>query len=218
MKILAIESSTTRRSVALAEDTAIVWDTSLELEVSDRTLVSIERALRETGWAPKQIELIGVSVGPGSFTGVRLAIATAIGWNAAWNTPCVGVSGFDAMAGDLQSRGFRGRHAMLADAQRGEFALGLYELSNDGCVPCEPLRVAARSELVSLTNEGVTLHGPDLMALSPMVRPLFPTATWIAKFAGRKSERVEPGALEPLHVRQAVFQKAPPPRFRAELL
>jgi tRNA threonylcarbamoyladenosine biosynthesis protein TsaB len=103
-----------------------------------RLLVLVEEALAaaDAGW--EDVERIGVGVGPGGFTGLRLGVATARALSQARDLPLVGVSSLRALA-----EGVRGRHAgpvlAVIDARRGEvFAAGW----RDGEPVFEPVAIA----------------------------------------------------------------------------
>lgn len=216
MKILAIESSTSRRGVAFINNNELVWESSESLATADRTLPLIQQGLAAAGWKSGEIERVAIGLGPGSFTGVRLAIATAIGFEAVHGTPALGVRSFDALAHRLSMEGHRGRHALVADAQRGEFALGLYSLTPEGAACAENLRLASRAELEAMAAAGIPMHGPDMPKLASHVTPRYPDAHAIALLAGRERIFTTPGSLEPIHLRPVAFVKAPPPRFQIE--
>jgi tRNA threonylcarbamoyladenosine biosynthesis protein TsaB len=80
------------------------------------------------GW--REVEAIAVGVGPGSFTGLRVGIASARGLGASLGVPLVGVSTLDALARGVGSAAARPVAAVL-DARRGEVFAALYEPSGE---------------------------------------------------------------------------------------
>lgn len=92
----------------------------------------IDRLMSEAGERRGNIACIAVGRGPGSFTGVRIAMATAKGMAQALGVGLVGLSTLDAVAWDAQLKGVRGPLAVVADAMRGEVYPVAYALSDAG--------------------------------------------------------------------------------------
>lgn len=95
-------------------------------------LPNIDRLLGEAGLHREQLACVCVGIGPGSFTGVRIAIATAKGIASALGLPLVGVSSLDAVAWGLFAEGERGKLLAVADAMRKEVYPAWFELSDSG--------------------------------------------------------------------------------------
>lgn len=99
---------------------------------AERLVNDIEAALGLAGIAYGQLGRIAVSTGPGSFTGVRVGIATARGLALALKVPAVGITTLEALATEARA-GFPGRPVLVAiDARRDELYVELY--SADGTV------------------------------------------------------------------------------------
>lgn len=97
-----------------------------------RLLPSIDELLTETGIVRDEIACVACGRGPGSFTGVRICIATAKGMASALEVPLIGVSTLDAVAWGMQHAGLRGDALVLADAMRKEVYPVRYVLSDEG--------------------------------------------------------------------------------------
>lgn len=103
MKILALESSATACSAALCEDEQLLaqaWQNS-GLTHSCTLLPMVEDMLKSCGAALDQVDVIAVAAGPGSFTGLRIGVATAKGLAWAENKPCAPCSTLESMAWPL---------------------------------------------------------------------------------------------------------------------
>lgn len=126
MKILALETSTLTGSVALLEDGVIRGEMTLSVSVvhSERLLPAVERLLTDAATPPESIDLFAVAVGPGSFTGLRIAIATVQGLCAALDKPAMGISTLQALA--CHGLFFPGLVVPMLDARRGEVYAGIY--------------------------------------------------------------------------------------------
>lgn len=81
---------------------------------AERLLPMLEEVLAAGGHAWADLEALGVGIGPGNFTGIRIAVAAARGLALALGIPAVGVSGFDARA-----PGREGPHLVAIEAPRG---------------------------------------------------------------------------------------------------
>ena len=97
-----------------------------------KLIESINRALEMAGVSFSQIECIICGRGPGSFTGVRICLATAKGLALGAGLPLFGVSTLDAQAWELWDRGVRGPVAIVGDAMRKEVYPARYYLRDEG--------------------------------------------------------------------------------------
>ena len=100
MWTLGFDSTTSTVTAALLRDGAQIASYSAMSATSHSTtlLPAIESLLASAGIAVKDLSLISCSAGPGSFTGVRIGVATAKGLAAPFDIPCIGVSSLEAMA------------------------------------------------------------------------------------------------------------------------
>lgn len=120
-------------------------------------LPRIDALLAEQGVARGELACIVVGRGPGSFTGVRIAMATAKGVAMALGVGLVGVSSLDAVAWNAQAAGVRGPLAVVADAMRKEVYPVRYQLTGEGVCRLGADRVvkaeAAAAELAACATE-----------------------------------------------------------------
>ena len=126
MRILALDTSTLRGSVALLRGTELAGElriTSLETH-SARLLRSIDFLLGTVGWKLSDLDLIAAGIGPGSFTGIRIGLATALGLAQSLKLPFSGISGLDALA--LQVSFLEATVGVVMDAQRSQLYYAEY--------------------------------------------------------------------------------------------
>lgn len=229
MRILALEFSSAQRSAAVldagADGTTGRVGEAIETGGAPamRPFALIEAALREAGAEREQIEAIAVGLGPGSYTGVRAAIALAQGWQLASarggeagrgaGIQVFGVSSVECIAATAQEAGVIGSVSVVVDAQRGEFYLARYELSDAGWHELEPLRLAGRAEVQARDAAGETLIGPEVTRWFASGRVVFPRAAVLARLALKREPCARADALEPIYLRATSFAKAPPPRW-----
>jgi tRNA threonylcarbamoyladenosine biosynthesis protein TsaB len=123
MRLLLIHMGGSEGSVALADAGAVVAAEVLPGRTSSELLVPVVRRLLESqGWALGELAAVGVVLGPGSFTGVRVGLSAAKGLVEAASVPLVGISRLALVAAAAEPGLI---HAVL-DAGRGEFYYGRY--------------------------------------------------------------------------------------------
>jgi len=220
MKILALEFSSAQRSVAVvqtgADATRSPASSSEALETGARSanlLSLVEDALRAAQLDRAQIECLAVGLGPGSYAGIRSAIALAQGWQLARDVKLLGVSSAECLAAQAQAEGIFGRVHVVIDAQRNEFYLAGYDLSAEARHEIEPLRLATLVEVRACVQAGGTLIGPEAFDEFPASRVIFPRAATLGRLACGRTDFVPGEALVPIYLRQTTFVKAPPPRI-----
>jgi tRNA threonylcarbamoyladenosine biosynthesis protein TsaB len=180
MKVLGIETSTLTGSVALLNDAELIGElsTSVSLQHSERLMPAIDTLFKSAGLLPSEIDLIAVSHGPGSFTGLRIGIAAAQGLALSLQKPMVGVSSLEALA--FNAATFRGLIVPVLNAYRSEVFRGFYRWSqSEGTlealdedrpktIPDLMQELEARKEEVLLLGNGVSLCG-DRFPVAPSI-------------------------------------------------
>lgn len=215
MKILALEFSSDQRSVAIAEEengtVQILASASETGGRSTRAFALIQKVLTEAKLERDALAGIAVGIGPGSYTGIRAAIAVAQGWQLATGLPCFAISSIAALALIAQQTGIYGEVAIVVDAQRGDFYVASYEISNTRLNIKEELRIVPAPEISARASHGEKIIGPDAQSFSGG-QVLLPSAESIARLAfGTSPTPAE--MLEPIYLRETSFIKAPPPRM-----
>jgi tRNA threonylcarbamoyl adenosine modification protein YeaZ len=121
--ILGVDTSLPLLSVALIRDEAVLGAVALEGKGSrnEKLLPAIDWLLVETATARADIDLYAVTRGPGSFTGVRIGLATVQGMALALGKPVCAMSTHEAIALPVA------RSVVVDDAGRGEFYVSVYE-------------------------------------------------------------------------------------------
>lgn len=127
MKLLAIETSTLAGSVAIMEDRRTLYEQLLGLreDHSARLMSAIDAALAHVGWTPRDVDAYALAIGPGSFTSLRVGLATLKGLCFAAGTPIVTVPTLDAMAWAFPD--CRWRICPMIDARMKEVYGAVYE-------------------------------------------------------------------------------------------
>jgi len=204
MTILALEFSSEQRGVALAR-AGIVLSEAVEsggYRVTNAFGLT-EKVLADAKVSRAEIEAIVVGLGPGSYTGIRAAIALAQGWQLARGVKLLGVSSADCLAAQAQAAMIFGRVNVVIDAQRGEFYLAGWEISARERREILPLKIVAAADIEARQAAGEICLGPGAE------RILFPTAAMAARLAAGRVDFVAGEKLEPIYLRETTFVKAP---------
>ena len=130
MKILAFESSAVSASVALTEDEKLIAQSFQNCGLThSRTLLPMaEGLLANCGVTLDAVDALAVAHGPGSFTGVRIGVATVKGLALGADKPCIGVSTLEAMAWGARALG--GLICCVMDARAGQVYNALFAIED----------------------------------------------------------------------------------------
>ena len=172
----------------------------------------IEEALRQAQLEREQIECLAIGVGPGSYNGIRAAIALAQGWQLARSIRLLSVSSAECLAAQAQAEGVTSRVNVVIDAQRNEFYLASYEIGAQGRAEIQPLRLATLAEVLERQKAGELIIGPEVANWFPGNRVVFPRAATLGQLAWKRNDFVAGEKLTPIYLRETKFVKAPPSR------
>ncbi len=229
--LLAIDTSTLTASAAvLDDDRVVVENQAATTQHSEALLPLIDEVLRAAGLTPAQLDLLACGAGPGSFTGLRIGLATAKGLCFALGKPLLAVSSLAALALEAEALAPGGLVLSLMDARRGEVYAGLFRLRGDDAP--EPLieeavftpaaivqlvRERAAGAPVALVGDGVPV-APEIFAGIGSV-PAGASATphgaavgRIARARFKAGAGDELGTATPAYIRLAEAEVKFPPR------
>lgn len=204
MTILALEFSSGQRSAALARGGTVLAE-AVEQTGGRGTnaLGLIEKVLSDADISREEIEAVAVGLGPGSYTGIRAAIAVAQGWQLARGAKLLGVSSAESLAAQAQAEKIFGTVNVAVDAQRGEFYLATWIITDANRQEISPLKIVPAAEIQARLAAGEVCAGPEL------ARRLFPSAATVARLAVGRTDFVAGEKLEPVYLRATSFVKAP---------
>lgn len=204
MLILALDTSTAAGSVALSDGSLVLDVAAIDPSqpLATRLPADLMAVLERQGIALPRVDVFAVSTGPGSFTGLRIGIATMQGLALANGKPLIGVSSFDALA----SQAGASRVATWIDAWRGEIYAAEYE---DGQSVDAPVVAAPDVVLADMRNLDAVFIGDAAIKyreqLAHVVEPTPLLAAAIASLAHARAsagERPPPHAIRPLYIRR----------------
>ena len=129
MRVLSIETSSKICSVAILEDRNLVKKIELNngLTHSETLLPLIEQILEETKLTLSQIDLLVCDIGPGSFTGIRIGVATVKAFSDSLNIPTVGISSLEGLAYSIKTNGII---CSMIDCKNDNCYYAVYQLEN----------------------------------------------------------------------------------------
>lgn len=229
MRVLALDTTTRAGSLALVDDGRVLLEHTGDGSRSqaERFPTELVDALRAVGWSTADIELYAVAAGPGSFTGLRIGLATVQGLALVHDRPVAAVSALQASA-LAASGGMRTGHriGVWMDAHRREVFSALYEIGATSTslaaalieveAPVAESPAAARDRWLA-AGEPFIICGDGALtfrALLPegvVVAPVQPLASSIARLGVDLSLRggaQPPAAVQPLYVRRPDVEMA----------
>jgi tRNA threonylcarbamoyladenosine biosynthesis protein TsaB len=165
MNILTVDTSSIVASAAILNEEKLVGEIIInhQKKHSEKLMVAIDHLLSDSGLSIKDIDVFGIISGPGSFTGLRIGMATIKGFAQALNKPVVGVSSLESLAMNLPYA--KGYICPVLDAQRNETYSGIFHFENgklcrdmdDGVMEIESLieKIKHYSEPIYFLGDGV---------------------------------------------------------------
>jgi tRNA threonylcarbamoyladenosine biosynthesis protein TsaB len=157
MRILALDSTALSGSVALCNDRSLVAEYSVNTgnTHSQTLLPMVESVLALAGWSVGDIDLFACTVGPGSFTGVRIGVATVKGLAFGRGKPCVGVSTLESLA--YNGMMLEGLLCPCMNARRGQVYNGLFAVRDGKLMRLCPDRALPLTDLTKELAESPAL-------------------------------------------------------------
>jgi tRNA threonylcarbamoyladenosine biosynthesis protein TsaB len=172
--LAAIEVSTRLSSVALLD--LVTGEELAELALpndweSSVTLIpALETLLKQKDMAPEDLAAVAVSTGPGSFTGIRVGIATAEGLCLPSNLLAFGIPTLEGLAENLRNAEMLGEALCLVDAQRGECFVGHYQIDAENAMELAPAQIMAVGQFSSLLKGKAWIVGPGALKYEKEIR------------------------------------------------
>ncbi len=218
MKILGLETSSDLEGVAVLSDDKILVNCQARVRTghSQRLLSLIDWCLSQAGLKIKELDCLAVSLGPGSFTGLRIGLATAKGICLAQGLPLLGVPTLDGLA-----FGFPLSSSLicpLLDARRGQVYAALYRREKGRLKRRSPWLVEGVKKLASRIEEETIFLGEGVRIYRGELRDTLgekatfaseewfePSAVNIARLARQKFEEegwTDLDGIEPLYLRR----------------
>lgn len=222
--ILAVETSAAWTGVALARGRELLAHRTEESTARHNEVlaVMIKEVVQGRGKSFDDISLIGLSIGPGSFTALRIGLLVAKGIAFCRGIKIVPVMTLDVLNASLEIGGPDQFRLPLIDAYKGEVFTAFYEGTERKSEPmiCDPACISGMVD-GRIQNKPVTVFGPAVrkyenslraslrnrMAL-PQEPEIAPSAAALVRLAWeRRSQAVDPAELEPFYLRKPDARK-----------
>lgn len=230
MYILGIETSTKTGSVAVMSEQGVIAQYSLNIEVthSERLMSTVDRVLKDTGLTMQQFDGFAVAIGPGSFTGLRIGLATVKGLALATGKPIAPVPTLQALARNIPLAA----HPIcpMLDARKNEVYAALFTFDGSTLTQTMPETVVPLAQLAAFiadrtvfTGEASHLYRTELegllgdRALFAPLSSILPSAAIVAEVGLkmiRNGRHSDPDSLTPLYIRRPEAEVAWEKRMR----
>ncbi len=170
MKILAIDTSSFPASVAITDDNILLGEYVIrnQRKHSQNIMVMTERLFGDLGMDISEIDVFAVTVGPGSFTGLRIGISSVRAFAQAMNKPVVAVNTLEALAYNMSA--YDGIVIPMLDARRDEVFTAAYHfidgVADEITPPCVMTidEICDSYEMGMILGDGAIIHADDFIA------------------------------------------------------
>lgn len=181
MKILAADTTTAINTVAVCDGSHLLAESVVDCgrAHSERLLTTVDWVLGEAGLTIDSLDMLAISVGPGSFTGLRVGVATWKGLAAGANLPLVPVATLDALARLAAIRD--GLVCPVIDAKMGEVFGAVYRFSGGQKTKLTDDRVCPIEDLVAGLDGEVRLLGDGAQRYRERIEEILPGAEFVAE-------------------------------------
>lgn len=159
MKILGIDTTTKFLCLGIYDDTKI-YEYNLELGIRQSSLIipTIKRVLNALGWNINDIDYFACGLGPGSFTGIRVGLATLKGMTWPINKPIVGISTLDILARNVRiTEG--GVIVPIIDAKRNLIYTSIYKVKLGSFKKISPYMLLTEEEFFKKIKDNAIIFG-----------------------------------------------------------
>lgn len=222
MRILALETSGARGSVAALTDCKLL--AAFQLNPAQRGAQALAPALSkvlvQSGWKPRDVQLVAVAIGPGSFTALRVGVATAKTFAYAVDAEVLAVNALEAIAAQLAEATTGDTIAAAIDAQRGDIYASIFRRRAPFDLECiEPAAIHPADEWTANLAVQTVVGGPALEALAARLPAgvclaprdaWLPTAATVGRLAALKyaaGQRDDLWRLVPLYLRKSAAEE-----------
>ena len=220
MKILALETATIAGSAAIVDDNeGLIGEVRVDVRVahSERLMPSVEWLLNASGITIKDIDAFGVSIGPGSFTGLRIGLSTAKGLSFSAGKPLVPVKTLDAFARTLTYCSYT--ICPMLDARKNEVYAGLYKWEDNICKKIMPETALGPEDLLRSLNGPILFTGDGAEKYRGLIQSMLkenaifapsyrmsPSASSVAEIAIetlKQGDLPDPVSIAPFYIRKS---------------
>ncbi|MBI1391071.1 MAG: tRNA (adenosine(37)-N6)-threonylcarbamoyltransferase complex dimerization subunit type 1 TsaB [bacterium] len=162
MLLIAIDTSTHTGAVALRDERGLIGQIAVNVKLthSEGLMPAVDALLQRCGVTPRDLEAVGCCSGPGSFTGLRVGMATAQGLAAARGLPCAAIPALEALAWAVPFVGVP--YCPISTARKGWLYARRYQWSGGAPEPLSDELYLTFDELIAKIHQPTLIYGPAL--------------------------------------------------------
>jgi tRNA threonylcarbamoyladenosine biosynthesis protein TsaB len=225
MLLLSIDTSTRGCSVAVHQDSVLLAAYELNSDKSASSMLTtlMQSAVEQTGYTLKDLDAIAVAKGPGSYTGLRVAVSTAKGLCYALDKPLIAINTLQAMAWQvLPFFGPEFRFCPMIDARRMEVYASVFDSEGEIVTPSEAVIMDEYSFEEQLAGNKIVFFGdgaakcasllssnPNAVFIQGEIRPSAKTVGCLAAKSYQANNFEDLASFEPYYLKDFM---TPPPR------
>jgi tRNA threonylcarbamoyladenosine biosynthesis protein TsaB len=219
MRVLALETSSRHASVAVLEGGRLLAESTCD--PNQRTAQSFAPAIQQqldgVGWAAPDVQLVAVTIGPGSFTGLRIGVTAAKTFAYAVGAEVMGVNTLRVIANQVPETSQR--ICAVLDAQREQVFAGWFQRHEEALRAIADPQIVANDHWLGSLSAGTVVAGPGLRRLLPhlpegvtvaeqqMWAPRASTVGLLAGLEYQSGKRDDLWKLNPLYYRQSAAEE-----------
>lgn len=149
MKVLGIDTSTRVATISIIDEEGVIGEYSLSKDMShsEKLMPMVEEVLKNIDLKVKDIDLFAVGLGPGSFTGLRIGLASIKSFAHLFNKPIIGVSTLESLAYNMYLTS--GLIVPMLDARRDRVYTGLYRFNSSSLKELEGSQILEIKDIKS---------------------------------------------------------------------
>jgi len=219
MIVLALETATMTGGIAIVKDNSLIGEirTNVKIAHSERLMGSIDWLLKTSDISVNEISAFAISIGPGSFTGLRIGLCTVKGLAYATDKPVIPVPTLDAFARSLPL--CSSPLCPMLDARKNEVYTGLYKWKDGECVKVTPERAVNPVDFLKEIKEPTVFAGDGATTYRDLIKDalkenalflppsrMYPSAATVAEIAIEKIRSgfvTDPVSLTPFYIRKS---------------
>ncbi len=229
MIVVGFETSSTNAGIAVIRDREVMADATLEAGAvyAEQLPVILERTMGDLGLKWPEVEGFAISIGPGSYTGLRVGLSLVKGLAYVTKRPVAAVPTLDAVA--YQAPCCRYPVHVLTDARRGQVYEARFDTGDGWPKRMTEYRVGLLEDVLEAIEDTVLLIGSGVDAYRELIvsslgdrarfappgtgRPMAPSTAFLGLDRLERGEQADLNELMPLYLRKTDFVRQPPSRL-----
>lgn len=213
--ILGIETVTRIGSLAIVDRGKIVGQSTIDTTLSHTAslIPVLDNLLASINMDISEVDVVAVDVGPGSFTGIKVGIASAKGLTEPNNKRLLGVCSLEVVCYEVLKKGLVKRKVEylvpFIDAKRAGIYAGWYRMKGNQVQIVKGPYLTTLKKLLDEMPSNSYIFGPDINMIKKEEKPIFPSAGTLAWLGEKKiSEGLGEKTVEPMYIYDVEYRKS----------